>query len=134
MNTTSETLTVVTEREYQHPPEKVWRALTQPHLIEEWLMTNDFQPVVGHVFKLSGGWGSVDCKVLTVEPHQSLSYTWGTLGLASVVTWTLTPTAKGTHLRMEQTGFTPDRPQNYQGAQYGWRRFFGNLEQLLARI
>lgn len=134
MNTTTETLTVVTEREFAHPPEKVWRALTQPHLIEEWLMTNDFKPEVGHVFKLSAEWGSVDCKVLTVEPNKSLSYTWGALGLASVVTWTLTPKGKGTHLRMEHSGFPPDRPQNYNGARYGWQKFFGNLEQLLARM
>ncbi|MGE5625616.1 MAG: SRPBCC family protein [Bacillota bacterium] len=133
-NTATETLTVVTEREFAHPPEKVWRALTQPHLIEEWLMSNDFQPVVGHVFKLSAEWGSVDCKVLTVEPNKSLSYTWGAMGLASVVTFTLTPTAKGTQLRMEHSGFSPDRPQNYNGARYGWQKSFGNLEQVLAKI
>jgi uncharacterized protein YndB with AHSA1/START domain len=40
--TSTEALSVVVEREIHHPPEKIWRALTQPHLIEEWLMKNDF--------------------------------------------------------------------------------------------
>ena len=44
------TQSVVVEREIPHPPEKIWRALTQPQLIEEWLMKNDFTPVVDHRF------------------------------------------------------------------------------------
>ncbi len=63
-----------------------------------------------------------------------LSYTWGAYGLESVVTWTLTPTRTGTHLRMEQSGFWPDQQQAYGGAKAGWQQFFGKLEQLLARI
>ena len=132
-NTASETLSVIVEREISHPPEKIWRALTQPHLIEEWLMKNDFKPVMGHRFNLSADWGAVDCRVLAVEPNKRLSYTWAAYGLESVVTWTLTPTSTGTHLRMEQSGFRPDQQQAYQGAQYGWQQFFANLEQLLAR-
>ena len=62
---------VVIERDMPHPPEKVWRALTQPKLIEEWLMKNDFKPAVGHRFNLRGDWGGVlDCKVLAVEPNK----------------------------------------------------------------
>ena len=134
-----ETLSVVVEREIPFPPEKIWRALMQPHLIEEWLMKNDFKPVVGHRFNLRAEpnprWnGIVDCEVLAVEPSTTLSYAWGTLGLGSVVTWTLTPTSTGTHLRMEQSGFRTDQQQNYQGARYGWKRFFANLEQSLARM
>ena len=132
-NQVTETRSVIVERDVPHPPEKIWRALTQPHLIEEWLMKNDFQPVAGHCFSLRGDWGSVDCRVLEVEPHKTLSYTWDAMGLESVVTWTLTPSAAGTHLRMEQSGFRPDQQQAYQGAQYGWQRFFGNLEQVLVR-
>ena len=132
-STAPETLSVVVEREVAFPPEKIWRALTQPHLIEEWLMKNDFAPVVGHGFNLRGDWGAVDCKVLAVEPNRTLSYSWDAMGLESVVTWTLTPTGAGTHLRMEQAGFRPDQPQHYQGAQYGWQRFFTNLEAVLAR-
>ena len=135
MNQTStETLSVVVEREVPYPPEKVWRALTQPNLIEEWLMMNDFKPVVGHRFNLRADWGAVECQVLAVEPHKTLSYTWGAYDLKSVVTWTLAPTSTGTRVRVEQSGFRPDQQQYYQGAQGGWQRFFANLEQVLARI
>ncbi|HTI67325.1 MAG TPA: SRPBCC domain-containing protein [Caulobacteraceae bacterium] len=135
MNETSaETLSVVVEREVGFPPEKIWRALTQPHLIEEWLMKNDFKPVVDHRFNLRADWGAVDCRVLAVEPNRTLSYTWAAYGLESVVTWTLTPTSTGTLLRMEQAGFRPDQPQNYEGAKHGWRTFLANLERVLARM
>jgi uncharacterized protein YndB with AHSA1/START domain len=133
-NTATEPLSVVVEREIACPPEKIWRALTQPHLIEEWLMKNDFKPVVDHRFNLSADWGVVDCRVMSVEPNKTLAYTWAAYGLESVVTWTLTPTSTGTHLRMEQSGFRPDQQQAYQGAQYGWQQFFANLEQVLARL
>ena len=130
----TETLSVVVEREVPFPPEKIWRALTQPHLIEEWLMKNDFKPVVDHCFSFRADWGAVDCQVLAVEPDKKLSYTWAAYGLESVVTWTLTPTGTGTRLRMEQAGFRPDQKQAYQGAKGGWQRFFAALEQVLARI
>ena len=133
-NTETETRFVVMEREVPFPPEKIWRALTQPHLIEEWLMKNDFQPVVDHRFRLSADWGGVDCQVQTVEPNKTLSYTWAAYGLESVVTWTLLPTDKGTQLRMEQSGFRPDQQQAYHGAKGGWQRFFAALEQVLVRI
>jgi uncharacterized protein YndB with AHSA1/START domain len=136
----TETLSVVVEREIPHPPEKIWRALTQPHLIEEWLMKNDFKPVVGHSFNLRGDWGGVlDCEVLAIEPNKTLSYAWNfahddaAYNLASVVTFTLTPTNTGTHLRMEQQGFRLDQKQAFQGAKGGWQEFFTKLEQLLAR-
>ena len=125
---------VIIERDLPHPVEKIWRALTQGHLIEEWLMKNDFQPVVGHRFKLRADWGSVDCQVMAVEPNKRLSYTWAAYGLESVVTWTLTPSGAGTHLRMEQSGFQPDQDQAYHGAEAGWPRFFTALEQVVARI
>ena len=139
-NAAIQTRSVVVEREIPHPPEKLWRALTQPHLIEEWLMKNDFKPSVGHRFNLRGDWGGVlDCEVLAIEPNRMLSYTWNfahddaAYNLNSVVTFTLTPTSTGTHLRMEQLGFRPDQPQAYGGARQGWQQFFANLEQVLAR-
>ncbi len=124
---------VIVERNLPYPPEKIWRALTQPHLIEEWLMKNDFQPVVGHRFGLTADWGAVACEVTTVEPNRTLSYSWAAMGLQSVVTWTLTPSGGGTHLRMEQAGFRPDQEQAFRGAGYGWQLFLGKLEQVLAR-
>ena len=132
-NGATETLSVVVERELNFPPEKVWRALTQPHLIEEWLMNNDFKPVVDHRFTFRADWGAVDCQVTAIEPNKTLSYNWAAYGLESVVTWTLTPPRNGTHLRMEQSGFRPDQQQAYQGAQYGWQKFFANLEQVVGR-
>ena len=131
--TATETRSVVVEREIAFPPEKIWRALTQPHLIEEWLMKSDFQPVVGQDFKFTADWGSVDGQVREVEPNRTLAYTWEAMGLESIVTWTLTPTPKGTHLRMEQSGFRQDQEQAFQGAKLGWQRFFANLEQVLGR-
>ncbi|TPK92699.1 polyketide cyclase [Mesorhizobium sp. B2-4-12] len=136
----TENRTVVVERQISHPPEKLWRALTQPHLIEEWLMKNDFNPVVGHRFNISADWGGVlDCEVLAVEPNKTLSYTWNfahhdpAFDLRSVVTFTLTPTPTGTHLRMEQSGFRPDQRRAYGGARTGWPQFLEKLEQLLDR-
>jgi uncharacterized protein YndB with AHSA1/START domain len=131
MTQTSDTKTLIVEREMPHSLEKVWRALTQGPLIEEWLMKNDFKPVVGHRFDLRADWGVVDCQVLAVEPNKALSYAWEALGLKSVVTWTLTPTSTGTHLRMEQSGFRPDQQQAYQGAKVGWQKFFAGLERVV---
>ena len=133
------TRTVVVEREMAHTPEKIWRALTEGKLIEEWLMTNDFQPVVGHRFTFRAtpvpGWsGVIESEVLAVEPHVRLVYSWGTLGVETVVTWTLTPTASGTHLRMEQSGFGPNQEANYKGAKYGWNKFIGNLERIVGGL
>ena len=139
------TRSLVVEREMPHPPEKVWRALTQGPLIDEWLMKSDFQPVVGHKFTFRAEpmphWNGVtDCEVLEVEPTARLSYTWNASGaeaangLKTVVTWTLTPTQGGTQLRMEQSGFRPEEEGNYQGANYGWQRFIANLERVVAGL
>src|SRR5437764_5564830 len=97
-------------------------------------MKNDFKPVVDHRFNLRADWGAVACQVLAVEPNKTLSYTWAAYGLESVVTWILTPTSTGTHLRMEQSGFRPDQQQAYQGAKGGWQRFVGGLERVVAGL
>jgi uncharacterized protein YndB with AHSA1/START domain len=130
---TIEARSVVVERELPHPPEKIWRALTGGDLIEDWLMKNDFKPIVGHRFAFRADWGSVECQVMQLEPNETLSYSWGAFGLESVVTWTLTPTRSGTNLRMEQTGFRPDQTQAYMGAKAAWPRFFAALEQVVGR-
>ena len=140
MTISTETRTATVEREFPHPPEKVWRALTQPHLIAEWLMKNDFALAVGHRFKLRGEWGGVlDCEVLEIEPHRTLSYTWDfanddpAFATKSVVVFTLTPTQSGTSLRVEQSGFRPEQRQAYGGAMAGWRENLEKLEQVIAR-
>lgn len=139
--TDTATRTLVVERVMQHPPEKIWRALTQGPLIEEWLMKNDFKPVVGHRFNLHSDpmpqWdGVIACEVLAIEPNKRLSFSWGALGLETVVTFTLTPEQGGTMLRMEQSGFRQgsENERYYQGANYGWQKFLGNLEQVLAKL
>ncbi len=132
--TSTETRSVIVEREMPFPADRIWRALTQPHLIGEWLMNTDFKPETGQPFTLSGDWGAVDCKVLEVAANRSLAYTWKALGLDSVVTWTLTPTEGGTRLRMEQSGFRADQAQFYQGAQASWPQFLDKLEQMLPRL
>jgi uncharacterized protein YndB with AHSA1/START domain len=139
------TRSIVVEREMAHPPEKVWRALTQAPLIEAWLMQNDFQPVVGHKFNFRttrmAHWNGVtDCEVLVVEPRKRLSYSWNASGdetangLKTIVTWTLTPTKSGVLVRMEQSGFRPEDENNYQGANYGWQRFADGLERVVAGL
>ena len=139
MTDSATTRTLVIEREMPHPPEKIWRALTQSSLMEEWLLKNDFQPEVGHRFTFRAppkpNWnGVIDCEVKAVEPYSRLSYSWGSLGTGSVVTFTLTPTESGTHLRMEQSGFGSDQAANYKGANYGWQKFIGNLERVVERM
>ena len=137
----SDRRTVRIERDFAHPPEKLWRALTQPQLIADWLMDNDFVPALGHEFTLRGDWGGVlDCQVLALEPNRRLSYSWNfahddpAYGLESVVVFTLTPTPGGTHLCVEQSGFRPQQKQAYGGAHAGWKQFLGKLETLLARL
>ena len=133
MTDAAQARTVVVERDLAHPPAKVWRALTQPHLLSEWLMRTDFAPNPGQAFRFEADWGAVTGEVLEIEPETRLAYSWSAHGLESVVTWTLTPTAGGTRLRMEQVGFRPDQEQAYRGAQMGWPRFFAALDELLAR-
>ena len=136
----TETVAVVVEREFPHPPARLWRALTQPHLMAEWLMRADAAPdAVGRKFHLTGDWGGVlDCEVLTLEPERSLAYRWDfahddpAYALKSVVTFTLTPTEAGTRLKMEQAGFRPDQKQASGGARFGWAAFLDNLDGLLA--
>ncbi|MGA7914190.1 MAG: SRPBCC domain-containing protein [Candidatus Acidiferrales bacterium] len=131
--------TLVIEREMPHPPEKIWRALTQGALIEQWLMKNDFQPVVGHRFSFRStpvpNWdGLIEAEVLVVEPNSRLSYSWATMGMQSVVLWTLTPTTTGTHLRMEHSGFRSEEDAAYKGARYGWQNFIGKMEQVVGGL
>lgn len=134
-----ETRSVVVERELPAPPAKLWRALTEPHLVEEWLMRTDLQPVEGHRFTLRrepkpGVKVVIDCKVLEVDPPRTLSYSWAAYGLDSVVTFTLTPTETGTHLRIEQSGFPADQQAAYKGARASWPHFVAALEQVLVRM
>ena len=122
---------VVIEREMPFPPNRIWRALTRPDLIAEWLLKSDFVPVVGREFKFTQDWGAIDCRVTEVEPEKSLAYTWAAFGLESTVTWTLTPVGQGTRLRMEQVGFRRDQEEAYRGARAAWTGYFKRLEAVV---
>jgi uncharacterized protein YndB with AHSA1/START domain len=139
-NPAQTTRSVVIERVFPHPPEKLWRALTESPLVAQWLLKNDFQPVVGRKFQFRAdpvqGWdGVIECEVRIVDHLKQLSYTWSSMGSdPSVVLWTLTPAEGGTHVRMEHSGFRQDQQANYQGAKYGWQKFIGGLEAVLAAL
>lgn len=139
---------ITVEQVLPHLPEKIWRALTEAPLIDEWLMKNDFRPVVGHRFTFQaqpmGEWnGVVDCEVLEVTPPERLRYSWrggsranpvhGT-ALDSVVTWTLTPVDGGTLVRMVHDGFSPENEMGYQAMSHGWLRVLERLDQVCARL
>ena len=128
------------EFDLAHLPEKVWRALTDPVLLAEWLLPVvelKLEPGAAFMFKTQPypGWdGTVNCRILEIEAHRKLSYTWGVPFLDTVVTFTLTPTAPGTRLSIVQSGFKPDQKREFGGARYGWNMMGGKLIDLLARI
>jgi uncharacterized protein YndB with AHSA1/START domain len=145
MTETAAAKSIVVERLIPHPAEKIWRALTQSPLIAEWLMQNDFQPVVGHRFNVRAqpmaGWNGVtDCEVLAIEPPTRLAYSWNASGeqaaggLKTIVTWTLTPAAGGVLVRMEQAGFRPQDEGGYRAMGGGWPRILGRLEDVAAKL
>lgn len=117
----SQTQSISFEFDLPHPPEKVWRALTDPVLLAEWLLPIvgvdlALEPGAAFTFKTQPypGWdGTVNCRMLEIETRRKLSYTWvvGDM-LNTVVTFTLTPTASGTRLNLVQSGFTPEQKQN----------------------
>jgi uncharacterized protein YndB with AHSA1/START domain len=138
----SQTESISFEFDLHHSPEKVWRALTDPVLLTEWLLPIvelKLEPGVAFTFKTQPypGWdGIVNCRILEIETHRKFSYSWvvGEMVLDTVVTFTLTPTASGTRLSLVQSGFKPDQKQNFGGARYGWKMMGGKLVDLLARI
>ena len=126
--------TVVVERDIAQPPEKIWRAITEPHFIEEWLkMKPDFAAEVNRPYRLTADWGAIEGKVLESDPFTTLSMSWSAFGLDTVVTYTLTPTPRGTLLRVEQAGFPTTVEYAYQGAQQAWPEYLAVIEQLAAR-
>ena len=130
------------EFDLRHPPEKVWRALTEPELMSQWLLpVIGFELAPGKAFTLQTqaypGWdGTVNCRMVEIDPQRKLSYTWvvGNMAIDTVVTFTLAPTASGTRLSLVQSGFTPDQKQNFGGARYGWKMMGGTLVDLLERM
>ncbi len=138
----SQTESLSFEFDLRHSPEKVWRALTDPVLLAEWLLPVvdlRLEPGAAFTFKTQPypGWdGTVKCRILEIKERSKLSYTWavGDMALDTVVTFELTPTALGTRLSLVQSGFKPDQKQNFGGARYGWKMMGGKLADLLAKI
>jgi uncharacterized protein YndB with AHSA1/START domain len=136
----SQSEAITFEFDLKHPPEKVWRALTDPELLAQWLLpVIDFKLEPGAPFTLKTqpypGWdGTVDCRMVEIEPLRKLTYTWTVPFLDTVVTFTLTPTASGTRLVIVQSGFKPEQKQEFGGARYGWRMMGSKLVDLLERI
>jgi uncharacterized protein YndB with AHSA1/START domain len=137
----SQTESIAFEFDLHHSPEKVWRALTDPVLLTEWLLPVvelRLEPGAAFTFRTQAHpeWdGVVNCRMLEIETHRKLSYTWvvGDMDLVTLVTFTLTPTATGTLLSLDQSGFKPDQKKNFGGARYGWKMMGGKLVDLLAR-
>lgn len=127
------------EYDLPHPPEKVWRALTDPELLAEWLLpVFGFRLEIGAAFRFKTQayppWdGTVSCELREIEPLCRLVYSWSTPGLDTVVTFTLKPTLKGTLLSIQQTGFLPTQKRENGGARYGWGMMSERLIELLAR-
>jgi uncharacterized protein YndB with AHSA1/START domain len=138
----SQTESISFEFDLHHSPEKVWRALTDPGLLTEWLLPVvglKLEPGAAFTFKTQPypGWdGTVNCRILEIVAQEKLSYTWvvGDMVLDTVVTFMLTPTASGTRLSLVQSGFKPEQKQNFGGARYGWKVMGGKLVDLLGRI
>ncbi|MEZ4449197.1 MAG: SRPBCC domain-containing protein [Nannocystaceae bacterium] len=128
------------EVELRHAPEKVWRALTNPELLAEWLLPAvglKLEPGATFAFQAEPqpGWdGVVNCRYLEIEAHRRIRWAWVVGDIDTEVTFTLTPTASGTHLALVHSGFRADQKQNFGGARYGWRMMGGKLIALLERI
>ena len=138
----SQTESLRFEFDLPHSPQKVWRALTEPELLNQWLLPVTglkLEPGTAFTFKTQPfpDWdGTVNCRLLEIEAQRKLSYSWvvGDMELDTVVTFTLTPTASGTHLSLVQSGFKPNQKQNFGGARYGWKMMGGKLIDLLPKL
>lgn len=119
---------LVFEWDFDEPPEKVWRALTEPRLLEAWLAADDLpradpgeeeaapRQLLSVPERVEGRVGSSRYEILTAEPHRLLRYGWqdresadgdtGGREVHSVVTVELAPGQMGgTHLRLTHGEF-----------------------------
>ena len=135
----SQTEAISFEFDLHHPPEKVWRALTDPDLLAEWLLPVvdlKLEPGAEFTFKAQPypGWdGTVNCRFIEIETQEAQLHVdrrrhrhRGDVHAQ--------PTASGTRLSLVQSGFKPDQKQDFGGARYGWKLMGGKLVDLLARL
>ena len=119
-----------------HPPAKVWRALTDPELHAKWWAAGDVKPVVGHKFKLDmGPWGQQPCEVIAVETEKLLTYSFAEGSLDTTITWRLEPEGAGTRLHLEHSGFDLDSPlakQAFEGMGAGWPKILKRIEPAIS--
>jgi uncharacterized protein YndB with AHSA1/START domain len=120
----------------EHPPAKVWQALTDPTLHAKWWAAGDVRPLVGHRFTLDmGPWGQQPCEVLAVEPERLLSYSFAPGTLNTTLTWRLEPEGEGTRLWLEHRGFDVDSPLGktaLQGMEAGWPKVLARIAPALS--
>ncbi|MGH7440554.1 MAG: SRPBCC family protein [Polyangiaceae bacterium] len=140
--TTTDTRALTMEFDFPHPPAKVWRALTEPELVSKWLMKTDMKLAVGQPFTFKmqpqGGWdGVIDCEMKEIEPQKRLRYSWTSMGMTTVVTWTLAEAKGGTRVQLEQAGFPVAESANrfVEGARMGWQSMAGQrLPEVLGQL
>lgn len=124
--------------------ETVWEYLTNPELLEKWLMPSDFKPVLNHEFSFRTNPlpqfncdGIFHCKVLEITPMKKLIYTWnagsggGTFNLKSVVEWTLIKKESGTELQLIHRGFTDENLAIYTAMIDGWGK---NIQKIINHL
>jgi len=93
-----------------HPPDRVWRALTDRRLLATWFMQTDLEPLPGAVGRalpsgIPGFTGPFDIEVVSVAPERLLAMRWRGDQLHAEVRWELEELTGGTRLRISQTGF-----------------------------
>ena len=120
------------EQYIDHPPSRVWKALTDPVLHAKWWAPGDVKAVVGHRFTLDMGpqFGKQPCEVISVEPEKLLVYSFAPGTLNTTITWRLVAEGKGTRLSLEHRGFDLDSPMGkaaYAGMGGGWPKLLTRI-------
>ncbi|WP_040783395.1 SRPBCC family protein [Nocardia pneumoniae] len=119
---TDDLTTIELDHFYPHPPAKVWRALTTPRLMAQWLMEPEgFEPVAGNRFRMHAKpiaatkfSGEISCAVLEAVAPKRLRIAWDDAASDTptgwTVTWDLCPEGRGTRILFSHRGFDPDDP------------------------
>jgi uncharacterized protein YndB with AHSA1/START domain len=96
MNAVKTNESIELEFDLDEPPEKVWQALTEQDLVEQWLTPNDGEPI--------------EREMLEAVPNERVSWrqserTPELHTVESIVTFELERTEVGTHVRLTHTHF-----------------------------